>query len=138
MSSLEDHHVKKKPQDSAETNKYYQYAKECLNSLYKYSLGSFIHPKRCPCVISHKCTCTYSQSKKDTDLESIEMGDYLESKSNAEINRIQERKESEYRIIEAINRHYQSHLKKWSERQKFPWKIVLHLLLVVLVTVQVS
>ena len=131
MSLLgEDCYVKQKPQDNAETNKYYYYAKKCLKSLYKYSLESFIHSIRCPGVGSYKCTC--SQSKKGTELEMV---DFSNSKSNVEIK---ERKESESDMREAVNCHYQSHLKKWNQDRKFPWKVVLHLLLVVLVTVQVS
>ena len=38
---------------------------------------------------------------------------------------------------EKVNRHFENHKKKW-KRQKFPWKVLLHILLVVSVTVQVS
>lgn len=38
---------------------------------------------------------------------------------------------------EKVNFHFGDHIKKWKERN-FPWKVSLHLLLIVLVTVQVS
>ena len=131
MSSLEQ-----TPQDNAETNKYFHYGKKCFKKLYKYSLGSFIHSIRCPGVGSHKCTCTYSLS--ETSEPGIEMTDFSNSKSHIEIIRIQERKECEYCMKEAVNHHYQDHLKKWLQYQKFPWKVVFHLLLILLVTAQVS
>ena len=135
MSSLnEDHNVEQKPQDTAETiyNKFCYYTKECLKILYKYSLGSCIHSKRCPCVARQRCTCTCSQSNKDAELE---MADISNSKPNTEIK---ERKDCETCMKKAVNYHYQSHVKKWSQHQKFPWKVILHLLLVALVTIQVS
>ena len=136
MSSLEDHHVKQKPQDNVETNKYYYYAKQCLKCLFKYSFGSLIRSKKFPDVGAHKCTCTCFQSNKptNTDTES----EMVDSKPNREVNSysIQDSKEADMK--EAVNHHYQSHLKKWDQYQKFPWKVALHLLLVLLVTIQVS
>lgn len=37
-----------------------------------------------------------------------------------------------------VNLHFENHLQKWWKRKRFPFKIVQHLLLVILVTVQVS
>ena len=39
-----------------------------------------------------------------------------------------------------IQHHFQDHIRKWkdSERPRFPWKMILHLLLVIVVTIQVS
>jgi len=39
-----------------------------------------------------------------------------------------------------IRYHFKDHIRKWtnSERPRFPWKMMLHILLVVVVTVQVS
>ena len=41
------------------------------------------------------------------------------------------------RMKKKINLHFESHLQKW-KRQRFPFKVTLHLLLIVLVTTQVS
>ena len=142
MSSLEDHHGGKQKYNGTkyvETNYYCYHAKRCLKTLYKYSFGSFIHSMECcPCVGNQKCTCTCFQSNKPTNTDTeIEMVDFSNSKPNREISgKVHDSKESYMK--KAINRHYQSHLKKWDQHQKFPWKVILHILLVILVTIQVS
>ena len=39
---------------------------------------------------------------------------------------------------ERVNRHFENHLQKWKNRKRFPFKVILDLLLIVLVTAQVS
>ena len=37
-----------------------------------------------------------------------------------------------------INHHFENHLQKWKNRKRFPFKVILDILLVALVTAQVS
>ena len=48
-----------------------------------------------------------------------------------------EKERRDERMKKKIKFHFQSHLQKW-KRQRFPFKVTLHLLLIVLVTTQVS
>lgn len=118
------HHANKSGKgQNAETTKYYRYAKKFLELLYRYSIGSLTHSPYA------QCTCTCFQSN-----DGIEMVDFSVSKSERD-SRLQSTKDMDMK--NAVHRHFQSHFERWDLQRRFPWKVVLHLLLIVLVTVQV-
>ena len=47
---------------------------------------------------------------------------------------------ADHLIKKRIQHHFQDHISKWkdTERPRFPWKMMLHILLVIIVTVQVG
>ena len=105
------------------------YADKILSVFYWYFFGSI---KR-----SLWCTCRYFQNKKNetkrTHKQVYGMNDFS-LKQNSDDS--QEKEESDMK--RDINRHFRNHFEKWDQDQKFPWKGTLHLLLVALVTTQVS
>jgi len=82
----------------------------------------------------------------DSHSLSHELTDYVTEEREPLINKggdwatktLKER--TDHRMKERLRRHFQDHIQKWSrdKHPRFPWKAVLHLLLVVFVTVQVS
>ena len=99
-----------------------------LGILYQYSIGSCIHS-----LLS--CSQYFRSDAKPFDNESVE----LDIVCPGNLKKAPESKKAirDTRMKEKINLHFQSHLQKW-KRKHFPFKVTLHLLLVVLVTVQVS
>ena len=100
-----------------------------LGILYQFSIGSCIHS-----LLS--CSDYFrSDEPHERHYESVE----LDALCPGNLKKAQESKKSirDTRMKEKINLHFQSHLQKW-KRKHFPFKVTLHLLLVVLVTVQVS
>ena len=100
-----------------------------LGILYQFSIGSCIHS-----LLS--CSDYFrSDEPHERQYESVE----LDALCPGNLKKAQESKKSirDTRMKEKINLHFQSHLQKW-KRKHFPFKVTLHLLLVVLVTAQVS
>ena len=78
--------------------------------------------------------------------QSHELTDCVTEEGNALISKDEEwttktlKVRADHRMKERLQRHFQDHIQKWArdKHPRFPWKAVLHLLLVVFVTVQVS
>ena len=109
---------------TSEPNKYYYYLKQCLKFICKYSIRS------CPGLKSCQCYCGQCD-KSQSDPKESEMVDYPPSITTS----IQHCKQAD--VKEAVNYHYKDHIQKW-KRQKFPWKVIFHISLIILVTIQVS
>lgn len=105
-----------------------------LKILYMYTIGSCI-----PLKYSTRCL------PQDDGYETVELQESgadhrkgtSESKPATQIMDDGEELIEEEPIKKKVNLHFQNHLQKW-KRQKFPWKPIFHILLVVLITVQVS
>ena len=102
---------------------------KCFWILYDYSIGS--------CIVSLSCS-QYFQCDKP---QRMEMGSYSSespsSSASAEKTARHTVRGRDTFLKEEVNLHFENHLQKW-KRKRFPFKITLHLLLVALVTVQVS
>lgn len=112
-----------------------------LRILYDYSIGS--------CITSLSCS-KYFRSDKP---HHIEMNSYSASFSASCSSRDREKTlavlEAERPPIETVrkldklmkgrvNRHFENHIQKWKNRKRFPFKVILDLLLIILITTQVS
>ena len=120
---------------------------------------------RNPSVCSKVCSCLYAYTigsclycKNDTNLrentEEVELKSMLSMKhKNGEgVSDLEEgdsgsgewRKrtacKADCKMKKRIQYHFKDHIRRWTDanRRRFPWKVILHLLLVVLVTTQVS
>ena len=98
-----------------------------LGILYHYSIGS--------CIYTLLSCCSQYFLNDEEPYDRVE----LDILCPENLKKAPESKKAirDTRMKEKINLHFQSHLQKWKRRQ-FPFKVTLHLLLVVLVTVQVS
>ena len=108
-----------------------------LKTLYKYTIGSCI-PLKC----SNRCIqIDGPQNVRTSQLEEPAAEDTSESSSGSktatQIIKDGEELIGEKPMKEKVNLHFENHIQKW-KRQKFPWKVLFHILLVVSVTVQVS
>ena len=103
-----------------------------LRILYQFSIGSCIH-SLLSCSEYFRNDEPYAEPYAEP-YESIEL-DGL----SGNLKQAPESKKAieDARMKKKINIHFQSHLQKW-KRKYFPFKVTFHLLLVVLVTVQVS
>ena len=110
-----------------------EYVAKCCWILYDYSLGS--------CITSCRNFSQYFQ--RDTDPDYIEMNDfYCESLKKAVIEDEKPTTDAIKKIDklmkEKINHHFENHFQKWKNRKRFPFKVILDILLIALVTAQVS
>ena len=108
-----------------------------LAQLYHYTIGSCCYaPLRWLCITLFqdccKCCCT-SREKEETPHYEI-------LSENKKWKRASQVDEADRKMKERLHHQFQDHIQKWTDRKhrRFPWKLVLHLLLVVSVTVQVS
>ena len=108
-SNLPDRTLDPLPKESHVVNQSAKNLFSRMNPIYKYTIGS--------CVPFSSCS---------------PFGH--ESAYSREVNEPKELLVDE--IKTKVNRHFENHLKKWGQ-QKFPWKALFHLLLVILVTIQV-
>ena len=89
-----------------------------LKLLYLYTIGS--------CV--PKCsTQAETQSKQQT-----------RNDKPTELEEMVQVREREKQAKKKVNRHFENHVQKYLKRFHFPWKPIFHILLVALVTAQVS
>lgn len=119
----------KKNLHASRKTRYCEHAKSCLKVLYDYSVGSCLPAQ-------YTGASKRNGTKQRTDAETIEMDDFIGLIPEREAVTTKDRKELEMK--DAVKFHYQSHLQKWTKHKRFPWKVIFHLLLVVLVTIQVS
>lgn len=113
-----------------------------LAQLYHYTIGSCCYtPLRrlCTRLCCNCCKCCCTNCKK----EEIQYYEILPKTSdNIQDNkwkRASQVDEADRKMKERLHHQFQDHIQKWTNRRhrRFPWKVVLHLLLVVSVTVQV-
>ena len=97
---------------------------------YQYLIVSFIYSLSCS---------QYFRSDGPHADKIVEMNNFCSGNLNGEPKwALQfEKATRDKHMKEKINFHFQSHLQKWKQRH-FPFKVTLHLLLIVLVTTQVS
>ena len=108
--------------------------RKCLRILYDYSIGSCIAslPRSAP-----------AYHRSNTGTQNIEMDSMSSSRTNAVLKNPEKPTTETFRKIdkqmkEKVNRHFENHFQKWKNRKRFPFKVMLDLLLIVLVTTQVS
>ena len=121
------------------------WSKTCwlLSQLYHYTIGSCCcyTPLRRLCIkLCHnccKCCCT-NRKKEETPYYEI-LPNIPENIQNNKWKRASQIDEADRKMKERLHYQFQDHIQKWTNRKhrRFPWKLVLHLLLVVSVTVQV-
>ena len=112
---------------------------KCLRILYDYSIGS--------CITSVSCSKYFRSDKPDH----IEMNSYSASFTAsvsgskktgpaflAEKPPIETIRKLDKLMKERVNRHFENHIQKWKNRKRFPFKVILDLLLIILITTQVS
>ena len=105
-----------------------RHAKGMFEGLYRYTISSCASSLR----LSNYWLSDEPPSRDENDL--IEMKSFPPRGPN---RGTPESESLDKRMKEKINLHFESHLQKW-KRQRFPFKVTLHLLLIVLVTTQVS
>jgi len=110
------------------------YLTRILTGLRMYTIGS------CNYSSCHRCA---KSSEGDIQLMA------LTTKLNVQPNLRSDQEEEEWKrracradreMKERLRYHFKSHIEKWTDedRRRFPWKLVLHLLLLAIVTTQVS
>ena len=109
------------------------YLTRILTSLRKYTIGS--------CNYSF---CRSDSSEEDTQLKALTIkltvnDDHMHgNQEEEEWKRRAGRADREMK--KKLRYHFMSHIAKWTDedRRRFPWKLMLHVLLLVIVTTQVS
>ncbi|XP_065902044.1 mucolipin-3-like isoform X2 [Dysidea avara] len=110
----------------------------CLTNLFHFTIG--------PCYNGCKRAWRLYSPRDDPYSSDRELTDYMSEEREPLINEDNEwttkiqKERADHRIKKRLQLHFQDHIQKWSRdtHPRFPWKAVLHLLLVVFVTVQVS
>lgn len=115
----------------------------CLTKLYRLTIGSCF---RVPFRLCRQYVCCKNIASDDehelsdvaSDIDDIDETTPLQSEDKWSRKARIEKADS--RIKEKLRHQFQDHIHKWVhyKRPRFPWKIVLHLLLVGFVTAQVS
>lgn len=118
-----------------------------LIQLYHYTIGSCCYtPLRWLYVtLFNGCCHCQNSSNHSSELVHEEMTNY-DTLSNIMLpqdkqwKRLSQIAEADCRMKERLRHQFQDHIQKWRnmKHRRFPWKAVLHLLLVVFVTIQVS
>jgi len=117
-----------------DTDTYQQFSEEdehqtllgrCLECLYAYTIGS----------------CSYAGYNGDREKDGgmVEMC----QKSNRSVHYHKEQESirlAEAEMKERLHNHFKSHIGKWASknRRRFPWKVILHIFLLILITTQVN
>ena len=116
-----------------------------------YSDNAELEGDRRPSLLSRICSCFYlytigscryfantSLSRKDR-LELRMLWQSQDDTDTKEDHWKRKTRKADCRMRKRIRYHFQDHIRKWrdTERPRFPWKMVLHFLLVIVVTVQV-
>ena len=143
-----------KPLLSSSESTYYNFASEqnnrkgcwskicwLLAQLYHYTIGSCCYtPLRQLyiklCLDCCKCCCTNRKKEETPYYELPKLPENVQDNKWKRASRIDE---ADRKMKEMLHYHFQDHIQKWTNRKhrRFPWKLVLHLLLVVSVTAQV-
>ena len=115
---------------------------------------SGIGPRICSCLYTYTIgSCLYFKKKDADQVEEIELKSFtpIDQKHEKDaameegvnVNNEWRRKnisKEDCKIKKRIQYHFKDHIKRWmdSDRRRFPWKLILHFLLVALVTTQVT
>lgn len=118
-----------------------------LVQIYHYTIGSCCYtPMRWLCTALFYCCCCCQNDINHGCKEMTECEILLKTKTLPEhVDKNKWKRATlidiaDQRMKERLRHQFQDHIQKWMDRnhRRFPWKLVLHLLLVVSVTVQVS
>ena len=113
-----------------------------LSCLYTYTIGSCLYFKDDADV-----GLPLTDGEELIELEPVISSDQKSDKGNLEEGGSYSRssnewkKSAECRMKKRIKYHFTDHIRRWiidSDQRRFPWKMILHLLLVALVTTQVT
>lgn len=114
-----------------------------------------IHSRICSCLYKYTIgSCLYFKNEPADQIASLEEIELKSMTPNGELKDVTEEGVNEWseewrrengrkadcKMKKRIQYHFKDHIKRWmdSDRRRFPWKLILHLLLVILVTTQVS
>jgi len=108
------------------------YLTRILTGLRTYTIGS------CNYSLCHKCS---DGSKEDIQLQLLTKKRVKQGKlrtDEEEWKRLACQADGEMK--KRLRYHFKSHIAKWTDgnRRRFPWKLILHILLLAIVTIQVS
>ena len=116
-----------------------------LMHFYHYTIGSCCYaPLKWLCVtLFHNFCCkndTKHNKEETSEYETLSKITFPKNTQDTKWKRSSQIDEADRRMKERLQYHFQDHIQKWTNMKgrRFPWKLVLHLLLVVSVTVQVS
>ena len=116
-----------------------------LSCLYTYTIGSCLYFKNddASSVTDEEEIGEEIELKPmiSTDQKSDNAGTNTEEAGRDSTPLSNEWKKAECRMKKRIKYHFTDHIRRWimdSDQRRFPWKMILHLLLVALVTTQVS
>ena len=126
-----------------ELNKNYQmYSEDEAEDLH----GSNILTRICSCLFLYTFgSCSYfgKANNSFTRADRVELRSLWKSQDatyTTEDHWKKKTRKADYLMRKQIQHHFQDHIRKWkdSKRPRFPWKMILHFLLVIVVTIQVS
>ena len=109
------------------------YLTRILDGLRAYTIGS------CNYWSCHRCDHTIHVPKEDILLQSKIISDKPgDNDEEEEWKRMTWR--ADRKMKKRLSYHFKSHIEKWTDktRRRFPWKLALHVLLLIIVTTQVS
>ena len=113
------------------------HAKRMFEGLYHYTISSWRSSLQLSNYWRSDEPPAEQEPSDEPDIK--EMGSYPPGnvETGAPTSKESRKEPPDNRMKKKINLHFESHLQKW-KRQRFPFKVTLHLLLIVLVTTQVS
>ena len=109
------------------------FASRICSCLYMYTFGS------CPFFGQTKISLTHKDRVElRTLLKSRRVSDTVDQDQEDQWKKKTDK--ADCLMKKRIRHHFQDHIRKWkdTERPRFPWKMILHILLVISVTVQVG
>ena len=111
-----------------------------LAQLYHYTIGSCCYtPLRWLCMTLFYNCCTSCKKEETSQYERLSKIHLSENTHDKKWKRVSKVDEADRKMKQRVHHQFQDHIQKWknTNHQRFPWKLILHLLLVVSVTVQV-
>lgn len=109
--------------------------------LYTYTIGSCLYFTNADAP-DQKANMKIIELKSMTSTDKKNSKSVLEEDNNVdnEWKKKTARKAADCKMKKRIQHHFKDHVKRWldSHRRRFPWKLILHLLLVAVVTTQVT
>ena len=104
-----------------------------LSCLYTYTIGS--------CLYFKNDDASAVSDEDEIELKPMISIGQKSDNGGTNMESSNEWKKAECRMKKRIKYHFTDHIRRWimdSDQRRFPWKLILHLLLVALVTTQVS
>ena len=119
-----------------------------LNKSYRIYSEEEDHPRSllsriCSCLFLYTVgSCRYFASSFLSREDKVELRSLWKSQDDAyttEDHWKKKTRKADCLMRKRIRHHFQDHIRKWkdSERPQFPWKMILHFILVIVVTIQV-